>query len=111
VVEHVREQLIDVLGLRDCRFEYGVLLGQPPRLQQDGTLMTRNGRWDVDLNGLPAEDIELRVFGNGQYYGRFMMTPKPGAKPSVQARLVAVTLADTAGRALGTVGSAPGESL
>ena len=111
VVEHVREQLIDVLGLRDCRFEYGVLLGQPPRLQQDGTLMTRNGRWDVDLNGLPAEDIELRVFGNGQYYGRFMMTPKPGAKPSVQARLVAVTLADTVGRALGTVGSAPGESL
>jgi hypothetical protein len=110
VVEHVREQLMGVLGLRDCRFEYGVLLGHPPRLQQDGTVMTRNGRWDVDLNGLPAEEVELRTFGNGQYYGRFMMTPNAGAKPSLQARLVAVTLADTAGRALGAAGSSPRES-
>jgi hypothetical protein len=29
-----------------------------------------------------------------------MMTPREDAKPSLQARLVAVTLADTAGRAL-----------
>jgi hypothetical protein len=105
VVEHVREQLIGVLGLSDCRFEYGVLLGHPPRLERDGTVMTRNGRWPVDVSGLPAEEVELRTFGNGQYYGRFMMTPKPGAKPSAQARLVAVTLADMAGRALGTAGS------
>ncbi len=105
VVEHVREQLISVLDLRDCRFEYGVLLGHPPRLEQDGTVMTRNGRWDVDLSGLPQEEVELRTFGNGRYYGRFMMTPRPDARPSLQARLVAVTLADTAGRALGTVAS------
>jgi hypothetical protein len=50
--------------------------------------------------GLPAEEVELRVFGNGQYYGRFMLTPKPGSHPSLQARLVAVTLADQAGRAM-----------
>jgi hypothetical protein len=30
-----------------------------------------------------------------------MMSPRPGAKPSLQARLVAVTLADQAGRAFG----------
>jgi hypothetical protein len=30
-----------------------------------------------------------------------MLKPKPGSKPSLQARLVAVTLADQAGRALG----------
>jgi hypothetical protein len=110
VVEHVREQLIGVLGLSDCRFEYGVLLGHPPRLEQDGTVMTRNGHWPVDVSGLPAEEVELRTFGNGQYFGRFMMTPKSDAKPSLQARLVAVTLADTAGRALGTTGSSPAES-
>jgi K+-sensing histidine kinase KdpD len=51
VVEHVRLQLISLLGLRECRFEYGSLLGHPPR-------------------------------------------------PSLQARLVAVTLAGQAGRAL-----------
>jgi hypothetical protein len=110
VVEHVRAQLIDVLGLSDCRFEYGILLGHPPRLEQDGTVMTRNGHWPVDFSGLPAEEVELRTFGNGQYYGRFMMTPKADAKPSLQARLVAVTLADTAGRALGTTRSSPTES-
>jgi hypothetical protein len=110
VVERVREQLIGVLGLRDCRFEYGVLMGHPPRLEPDGTVMTRNGRWPVDLSGLPEEEVELRAFGNGQYYGRFMMTPRPGARPSLQARLVAVTLADMAGRALGTTGSSPRES-
>jgi Domain of unknown function (DUF4118) len=110
VVEHVRKQLIGVLGLRDCRFEYGVLLGHPPRLEQDGTVMTRNGHWPVDLSGLPAEEVELRTFGNGQYFGRFMMTPKAEARPSLQARLVAVTLADTAGRALGTTSSSPAGS-
>jgi hypothetical protein len=109
VVERVREQLIDVLDLRDCRFEYGVLLGHPPRLEHDGTVMTPNGRWPVDTSGLPAEDIELRVLGHGQYYGRFMMTPKAGSAPSLQARLVAVTLADTAGRALGTAPSSSRE--
>jgi len=60
--------------------------------------------WSPGCPGCPAryatgEEIELRTFGNGQYYGRFMMKPEPGSKPSLQARLVAVTLADQAGRA------------
>jgi hypothetical protein len=55
----------------------------------------------VTRSGLPGEEIELRTFGNGQYYGRFMLKPKLGSKPSLQARLVAVTLANQAGRALG----------
>jgi hypothetical protein len=44
----------------------------------------------------------VRTFGNGQYYGRFMLTPTPGSKPTLQARLVAATLVDLAGRALGS---------
>ena len=101
VVDHVRGQLIEVLDLKDCRFEYGKLLGQPPRLEPDGSIRTRHGCYPVDLSGLPAEDIELRTFSNGQYTGRFMLTPKPGAKPSQRARLVAVALADLAGHAVG----------
>jgi len=101
VVDHVREQLIGVLDLRDCRFEYGMLIGHPPRLEHDGTIVTRHGHVDVDLAGMPGEEVELRTFGHGQYYGRFMLTPEPGSRPTQQARLVAVTLADLAGRALG----------
>ena len=100
VVDHVRDQLIGLLDLEGSRFEYGSLLGHPPRLEPDGTVMTGHGRWDVGQRGLPGDEIELRVFGNSQYYGRFMLKPRPGAKPSLQARLVAVTLADQAGRAL-----------
>jgi len=77
-----------------------VLLGHTPRLEPDGTVLAARGRWDVEQAGLPGEEIELRVFGDGQYHGRFMMRPKPGSRPSLQARLVAVTLAEQAGRAL-----------
>ena len=49
---------------------------------------------------MPGEDVELRVFAHGHYCGRFMLAPVPGSRPSLQARLVAVTLADQAGAAL-----------
>ncbi len=101
VVDRVKEQLVGLLDLPGARFEYGSLLGHPPRLEPDGTVMVGRYRWDVELSGLPAEEVELRTFGNGQYYGRFMLKAKPGSKPSLQARLVAVTLADQAGRAFG----------
>jgi hypothetical protein len=101
VIDRVREQLIGLLDLAGCRFEYGTLLGHPPRLEPDGSVMMGYHRRDVEESGLPGEEIELRTFGNGQYYGRFMLRPKPESRPSLQARLVAVTLADQAGRALG----------
>ncbi|MGW6140282.1 DUF4118 domain-containing protein [Streptomyces sp. NPDC055144] len=100
VVGHVREQLTELLGLRGCRFEYGTLLGRPPRLEQDGTVVVGRRRWDVDSGGWPDGEIELRAYGNGQYLGRYMLTPGPGPVPSLQARLVAVTLADQTGAAL-----------
>jgi hypothetical protein len=37
-----------------------------------------------------------------------MLQPKPGSTPSLQARLVAVTLADQVGRALGSSPTAHG---
>jgi hypothetical protein len=100
VVDHIRDQLIDLLDLQDCRFEYGKLLGFPPRLEPDGTIVTRHGRWDADQFGLPEGEVELRTFVGGEYFGRFMLTTRPTSRPSRQARVVAVTLAESAGRAL-----------
>jgi hypothetical protein len=105
VVNHVREQLTGLLDLDGARFEYGALLGHPPRLEPDGTVMVGHSRWDVELSGLPAEEIELRTFGNGHYYGRFMLNARPGSRPSLQARLVAVTLAGQVGQAFGATGT------
>jgi len=106
IIEHVRGQLIAVLDLEACRFEYGMLLGRPPRLEPDGSVLTRYGRYPVDEFGLPDGEVELRTFSNGEYVGRFMMTPGPGARPALRARLVAVALADLAGHAAGTPSAA-----
>ncbi|MDH6126532.1 DUF4118 domain-containing protein [Kitasatospora sp. GP82] len=107
VVDQVRAQLVGLLHLRGCRFEYGTLLGHPPRLEPDGSVVLGRRNWDVDRLGFPDEEVELRVFGNGRFFGRFMLDPTPGAIPSLEARLVAVTLADQAGAALDTMQSSP----
>ncbi|MGC0417095.1 DUF4118 domain-containing protein [Embleya sp. AB8] len=97
VVDAVKAQLITLLDLRGCRFEYGTLIGRPPRLEQDGSVTVGARTWDVERRGLPAEEIELRVYRGGHFHGRFLLEPRPGAVPSRQARLVAVTLADQVG--------------
>jgi hypothetical protein len=64
-------------------------------------------RWDVDQRGWPQQEIELRASAGRRYQGRFMLTPAPDARPKLQARLVAVTLADQAAAALDTAGPSP----
>ncbi|WTW99038.1 histidine kinase [Streptomycetaceae bacterium NBC_01309] len=99
VAAHVRDELVTVLGLRGCRFEYGSLVGRPPRVERDGNVVVGRKTWGVDALGWPGEDVELRVFHNGRFYGRFMMQPTPGIVPPLQARLLAVSLADQTGAA------------
>ncbi len=106
VVDHVCRRLVGLLALRGRRFEYGTLIGHPPQLEEDGTISWGHRRWDADRDGLPDEEVELRVLHNGHFHGRFMLRPTPGAVPPLAARLVAVTLADQAGAAFETVGHA-----
>ncbi|MGW4274169.1 DUF4118 domain-containing protein [Streptomyces seoulensis] len=100
VVECVRGQLVGLLHLRGCRFQYGMLLGHAPRLESDGSITVGRGTWDVERLGLPDQDIELRVFAGGHFHGRYLLRPTPGHTPPLQARLVAHTLAGQAGAAL-----------
>jgi hypothetical protein len=100
VAEHVRSQLVMLLGLRNARFEAGRMLGHPPRLADDGTLVWEGRRWNVDEYGFPDTEIELRARSGGRTLGRFMLTPVPGTVPSLAARQVAAMLAAQAGTAL-----------
>ncbi|WP_406504521.1 DUF4118 domain-containing protein [Streptomyces sp. NBC_00212] len=109
VVDHVRGELTDVLHLDGCRFEYGSLLGHPPQLGQDGEVTTAHGRWSLERRGWPQGETELRVFGNGHYYGRFMLRPGRADVVPLQARLVAATLADQVGAALADSGTGAGK--
>ena len=106
VIQHVSRELVALLDLRDCRYEYGMLLGHPARLEPDGRVLTRHGFYPVDEAGLPKDELELRTFSNGLYRDRFMMFPHPGAHPSQRARLVAVAVADMAGHSVGAATSA-----
>jgi hypothetical protein len=85
------------------RFEYGSLRSHPPGLEPDGSIVDGQSYWDVEQAGLPPE-LELRVFDQGQYYGRFLMRPAPGAKPTTQARRVAAALAEQVGHAYNAAG-------
>ncbi|MFE6038997.1 DUF4118 domain-containing protein [Streptomyces sp. NPDC056452] len=101
VVQRVRLELIEVLELRACRFEYGMLVGHPPRLDPDGTVKVAGWIWDLERQGWPDGEIELRAIVRGRYQGRFLLTPESGsAPPPLEARLVAADLAAQAASAL-----------
>ncbi|MGP3690240.1 DUF4118 domain-containing protein [Streptomyces sp. IBSNAI002] len=105
VVEYVRRELVGLLGLRGCRFEYGTLMGRLPRLEHDGSLWLRRGSRVTEYAAWPDGETELRAVGGGHYYGRFLLDPLPGRPlPPEEARLVAVALAAQAGAALDTAG-------
>ena len=57
----------------------------------------------MDRDGFPAHgDTELLVESGGLFQGRFLMTPRPGARPTLEQRLLAIAFADQAGAALAT---------
>jgi K+-sensing histidine kinase KdpD len=102
LIEAVSGQLTRLLGLRTCRFQYGVAgLGKPARLRSDGVIELNGHVWDVEMNGLPTDHgIELLVESKGQLQGRFLLSALPDTHPSMAQRLVAVTLADQVGASL-----------
>ena len=103
LIDQVANQLTRVLSLESCRFQHGAAgLGRPARMQHDGTVVTAQQQpWDAGAEGFPpGTDTELLVEGGGVFQGRFLMTPSPGARPTLEQRLLAVALADQVGAAL-----------
>ena len=92
------------LAARSCHFQYGVAgVGRPARLRHDGSVTIGQRAWDVDAEGFPSgSDTELLAESGGLLQGRFLMTPAPGARPTLEQRLLAVALADQVGAALAT---------
>ncbi|MFF2197971.1 DUF4118 domain-containing protein, partial [Streptomyces sp. NPDC058157] len=107
VVEYVRRELVALLGLRGCRFEYGSLMGHLPRLEHGGGVWLRRPGRITEYADWPDGATELRVVGGGHYYGRYLLDGRPGHPlPPEEARLVAVALAAQDGAALDTAGLA-----
>src|ERR1700750_1776294 len=77
LIEQVTSQLTQLLGLRSCRFQYGVAgVGPPARLRRDGSVAIGQRAWGVDAEGFPTgSDTELLVESGSLLQGRFLMTP------------------------------------
>lgn len=101
LITHVERQIVTLLDLDDCRFVPGTG-AHHPRLNRDGTVSREGHAVDVDRDGLPTDDtIELLVEHGGTVRGRFLLTAATRiARPDVDQRLVAVTLAEQVGAAL-----------
>jgi hypothetical protein len=96
------QQLTQVLHLKSCRFQLGVVgLGQPARLLRDGRVAHGVVTWPAEHGVLPGDvDLELLVEHGGMTIGRFLMKPVPGAPVTVTDRQQAVAVADQLGAAL-----------
>lgn len=95
----VNEELTRLLHLRACRFEPLPPAEPTAQLLRTGEVRVGDLRWAVHTQGLPGE-VELPVYGQGWYRGRFVMTPTPGAPIAFEPRIVAVAMADQVGAAI-----------
>ena len=101
LIERVADQIVQVMGLERCRFDYGMGLDYP-RLEPDGSVRLRNQSWAVDSFGLPTDkDTELAVKSGGRFMGRFLLRARPRTRPTQAERMVAAALAAQVGAALG----------
>lgn len=103
LIQHVSDQLIEVLGIDSCRFDPAG--GQAyARLESDGSIVQGGRTVDVERHGLPTNSsIELSVQHAGTVHGRFLLTAATRiVRPSLEQRQVAVTLADQVAAALAT---------
>lgn len=102
LIEHVADQLVDVLGIDDCHFDSDTREVAPAVIVRDGTVVRHGRDIDVERRGLPTDcEIELRVQHDGITHGRFLLIASTRyARPSPAQRLVAVALADQVGSAL-----------
>ena len=100
VVMQVAAQLIDLLFLRDCRFDPAASDKHGAYMTQDGDVFLGGMRWGVEQMGLPGREVELAVQYQGRFFGRYVMVPTPGKPVSQERRVVASALADQVGAAL-----------
>ncbi len=106
VITFVSDQIVSVLDIDTCEFKPG-RPGSHPRLNRDGSV-TRDGHViDVDRSGFPIHDVtEIVVESRGRILGRFQLVCASRVVwPTLEQRLVAVTLAEQVGTALASDGT------
>lgn len=115
LIDHVCDQIVDVLQIDRCRFDPG---GEPvlAALDNDGAVTYNDHPYNVDRLGLPTDsEIALTVQSGGVVHGRFLLTAATRiARPSLEQLRVAGALANQVGAALAASnlnGRSPSDSV
>jgi K+-sensing histidine kinase KdpD len=103
LVDHVERQIVEILNLDRCVFR-STISSDLPVLQSNGTVALHGKTLDIDRFGLPTvTQVQLLAQSGGTIRGEFLLTAATRiARPSLEARRVAVTLADQVAAAIAT---------
>jgi len=94
-------EITDLLALVGCRFEVEATGPTLPVLERSGRIESPYRRVGPDGElAIPPLGARLPVVGGGRQVGSLVLEPDPAVGVSVEARLVAVALADQLGAAL-----------
>jgi K+-sensing histidine kinase KdpD len=101
LIDHVCEQIVDVLRIDACRFDpgSGPILAA---LNNDATVTYNGHPFNVDRLGLPTDsEIALVVQSGGVVHGRFLLTAATRVvRPTLEQLRVTIALANQVGAAL-----------
>jgi K+-sensing histidine kinase KdpD len=103
LINHVAQQIVEVLDIDDCRFVPGEAPGpQDATLDHEGHVTRRGYPLNVARDGLPIDEPVRLVVGHGTVtHGQFVLTASSRVvRPSAEQLEVAVLLADQVGAAL-----------
>lgn len=103
LVDHVERHIVEILNLDRCVFR-STISSDLPVLQSNGTVVRHGKELDIDRFGLPTDSqVQLLAQSGGTIRGEFLLTAATRiARPSLEARRVAVTLADQVAAAIAT---------
>jgi hypothetical protein len=102
LLERAEVMLIELLDLRECRFD--LRSSDPPmaRVLSSGEVVHVGLHWPVGQMGIPGPEAEIVTEWRGRSLGRFVITPTPGEPISEERRAVAALLATIVASGLAT---------
>jgi K+-sensing histidine kinase KdpD len=106
VLTTVRDELVELLSLVDCRYEAAPFTSTLPQVERTGAIAGEHRRWIGGEYTLPGLGAEIPVAARGTTFGRLVLIPDLSAGVSIEERIVAVALVDQLGAALATDASA-----
>jgi hypothetical protein len=111
LVDYVERQLVEILNLDACVFTTTIGSGSVV-LRSDGEVARGGNVVDVERFGRPTDSrIELLAKSGGTVMGAFLLTAATHiARPTLEARRVAVTLADQVAADIATAKTNPASS-